>query len=112
MTEGTGGGRFCGETAQNRAAQQAAGHSAGVPGQVRKSASFASFYTKMCTEYLSRQSRDKHREILKRRFAGEDPLVNGIYAEDFIAQMQGQEQGGAAMNWSDPHAAPLKAGKN
>ena len=44
--------------------------------------------------------------------AGEDPLVNGIYAEDFIAQMQGQEQGGAAMNWGDPHAAPLKAGKN
>ena len=34
MAEGTGGGRFCGETAQNRAAQQAAGHSAGVPGLV------------------------------------------------------------------------------
>ena len=36
---------------------------------------------------------------------GEDPLVNGIYAEDFISHIQGT----TATDWADPHAAPLKA---
>jgi hypothetical protein len=35
LRKGTGGGRFCGETAQNRATQQAAGDVAGVPGAAR-----------------------------------------------------------------------------
>ena len=36
---------------------------------------------------------------------GEDPLTNGLYAEDFISHIQGSP----AANWSDPHAPPLKA---
>ena len=36
---------------------------------------------------------------------GEDPLVKGIYAEDFISHIQGT----TATDWADPHAAPLKA---
>ena len=36
---------------------------------------------------------------------GEDPLVNGLYAEDFISRMQGAP----AANWSDAHSPPLKA---
>jgi hypothetical protein len=35
VRKGTGGGRFCGETAQNRATQQAARDVAGVPGAAR-----------------------------------------------------------------------------
>lgn len=36
---------------------------------------------------------------------GEDPLVNGLYAVDFIRSIQGAP----ATDWADPHAAPLKA---
>ena len=36
---------------------------------------------------------------------GEDPLINSLYAQDFIAHIQGAP----ATNWSDPHAPPLKA---
>lgn len=36
---------------------------------------------------------------------GEDPVVNGLYAEAFISGLQG----GAASNWSDPNSSPLKA---
>ena len=36
---------------------------------------------------------------------GEDPLVNGVYAEDFISHIQGT----TATDWADPRAAPLKA---
>ena len=36
---------------------------------------------------------------------GEDPLVNGVYAEDFISHIQGT----TATDWANPHAPPLKA---
>jgi beta-glucosidase-like glycosyl hydrolase len=36
---------------------------------------------------------------------GEDSLLSGIYAEDFILNIQGAR----ATNWTDPRAPPLMA---